>query len=155
MSKGVREMSFQDAEGWLRKARGKGWLKPRYSQESEIIGWEAGPVVMEYHGAAEGQAVLARALQPAASLDVTRELHRLRVLTKARQQSQAEIDEALTLFGDELKGYPLEVIRRACREQARESPFWPALAELVTRCDREVRPLRQAQAILEKVRHAA
>lgn len=79
------------------------------------------------------------ACAPAHPNEVTRELTRLRVGTVGRASDVGEIEAWLTVVGQELEGFPLDVIRHACVRWLRREKWTPSVAELIEECHRAMK----------------
>jgi len=87
---------------------------------------------------------------PAPVAEVVAELMRLRLVTKARAEDPAITDAAISVMAEELSAWPLDVVRTACRSWARNSTWWPSLAELNGECDWRGRRRKRMAEILRR-----
>jgi len=79
------------------------------------------------------------------------ELARLRMLTKARMESDASTEAMASVYAEEMNEYPPDVVRAACRGWSRREKWWPSWAELKSELDRHVRKRRALAAVLARV----
>lgn len=79
-------------------------------------------------------------LQPAPAQLILAELTRVRALTISRDQSTADLELVAAAYADELREYPVDVVREVLREWPRTHRFWPTLCELVERMEHLVVP---------------
>ncbi len=77
-------------------------------------------------------------MQPAPFDQVQFELGKLRALTAAKKEDGENQQFILAAFAEQIdeNGYPLDVVRQACRDSANYGTFWPAWSEFKQRCDR-------------------
>ncbi len=88
------------------------------------------------------------ALRPAPKTVIQSELARLRVMTKSRNENQADLTMTAAAYADALAEYPADVVADALRNWAACEKWWPAWAELKDRLDRGVRKRRALRAAL-------
>ncbi len=67
-----------------------------------------------------------------------KELGRLKVLTRERNLSHDDLVAQIAIYVEELAGYPIDVVRAACRGWAAIEKWFPAWAELRVLCDERV-----------------
>lgn len=70
---------------------------------------------------------------------VKAELARLRLVTKARNETSDDLKAMFAVYAEYLSDYPPDVVAHACRWWARNEKFWPAWAELKEHLDRAMR----------------
>lgn len=81
--------------------------------------------------------------------DITRLLTMLRLGTKARAETQEDLELQNGLYVDLLRQYPADVVAHVLRTQLALSPFFPAWAELYPRLEKLARPRRLVHALLD------
>lgn len=87
-------------------------------------------------------------LQPCGPEFASREIVRLRGLTKMKEGSEASLSGAA--YVTEAGAYPAEAVRSACRELAGKQTFFPSWAELRRELDRAIRPITDALNAIDK-----
>lgn len=75
-------------------------------------------------------------VQPAMMSDVTVEITRMRTLTARRAEGEIDTEMLIGAMTEELAGYPIDIVRTACREWPRDNKFFPTLKELRDACER-------------------
>jgi hypothetical protein len=98
----------------------------------------------------QSRAIVGLAMAPAPGDLIVGELTRLHLVTASQDIHEHDLEAMFTFYADELEdqGYPLDVVTTACRQSGRVLKFWPALAELVARCDGLMRERRMLDAAL-------
>jgi hypothetical protein len=103
--------------------------------ETQLIGLKKGASKAEIQAAI---AMLEAALTPAKPEQHGACLARLRALTKARNESQRELDLQAAAYVTACRHYPAFAVRHACKTLAETEKFFPAWAELKAKCDEAV-----------------
>lgn len=83
------------------------------------------------------------------------ELGRLRAMTKAKAEDQDSVEFLLRCYSDDMREYPADVVREACRKWARTEKFFPAWCELKDLLDGFVTKRRRLLAAVKRIRIAA
>jgi hypothetical protein len=85
----------------------------------------------------QAMTIVGLAMRPAANEFIVGELTRLRLVTLGADRTEEDLFAAFTFYAEELetRQYPADIVSSACRELARKQKFWPALSEIVDRCD--------------------
>lgn len=97
-------------------------------------------------------ALLENANQPSPPEHIVFELGRLRVQTKAKAEDSDNIEFILRVYAEDMRAYPADVVREACRKWARNEKFFPAWCELKTELDRMANKRMRLLAALRKIR---
>jgi hypothetical protein len=80
--------------------------------------------------------MLEDASRPAPSDMIVYELGRMRVQTKAKAEDTDNMEFILRVYAEDMREYPADVIREACRKWSRTEKFFPAWSELKEILDR-------------------
>ena len=92
-----------------------------------------------------------RAVNECAGRHVTlTEIARLKMLTKGRAETEADLKGQAVAMAQELEAYPPDVVRDAARSWARREKWFPALAEMIELCEAGVRKRRDLLRALEE-----
>ena len=78
----------------------------------------------------------------------------MRIVTKARQDAESDMEAEMAIMGEELAKYPPDVVRSTCREYARREKFFPALSDLVWGCEGRLEYRRNIWRALNRYRQA-
>ncbi len=98
--------------------------------------------------AAELMPEIDAAMAPMRPAEIGSLLAQLRLLTKARPETEADLDGTATLLTERLMKYPADVVRHVLKTQPDVQTFWPSWNELRERLDLHSRTRRSiAQAI--------
>ncbi len=78
----------------------------------------------------EARLLFEAVMVPAAPKDILKMLHRLKLLTVARNTDHADLTLQLAAYASELGDWPADVVRQVLADQPSRSKWWPAWAEL-------------------------
>lgn len=81
--------------------------------------------------------------QAGAGENIAYEISRLRTLTAKRKEKEFDLELSIDAMTEELKIYPLDIVRYVCREWARKNTFFPVLKEMIDGCEKHMH-LRRA-----------
>lgn len=136
-------------------------LIPSHQFRSGEWGFEDGWVQRYYQIAeipeADRQNALAIAevaFTPAPKSVIGSELTRLRLLTKARAESQDDTRLMAAAYAQEMSAYPADCVVWACRKWARTEKWWPAWSELKALLDRAVAERKALREVLSHVKQS-
>jgi len=81
--------------------------------------------------------------------EIDRELVRLRLSTKSREETPDDLAMTYEIYGELCAEYPATAVRDALRHIARAETFWPSLHEVKRELDARSEKLRAISAALE------
>lgn len=116
--------------------RRRSFVDPVYGFDTILDGYSLGECPRE--DLAVARELVAHTLLPAAQNIIVSELARMRMMTKARPEAEGDLRLLGAGFAEEIRKYPSDVIRGACRKWSRTEKWWPSLAELTALLDRAV-----------------
>ena len=97
-------------------------------------------------------------LLPAEDDEVYKALMKVKLLTKARKQSDSEMEMQLRTYAAELRRYPKDATLRALNKIADDYEFFPAWREIMLRvefhCRRRFTLLNEIERVLDSRRQA-
>lgn len=130
------------------------YLGPDSGRIGTILAWtlEGHPDRQEAREALE---MLKSLMVPADPRAVQVELTKMRALTVSRSETQENQSMALLAFGEQIEseGYPIDVVKAACREVINGMKFWPSWHEYKERADSEF--LKRKHTYLELRKYLA
>ena len=101
---------------------------------------------------------LMKQLVPAEDEEVYKALMKVKLLTKARKQSDSEMEMQLRTYAAELRRYPKDATLRALNKIADDYEFFPAWREIMLRvefhCRRRFTLLNEIERVLDSRRQA-
>jgi hypothetical protein len=118
-------------------SKSRDFVDPVYGFDTEFVGWDLADV--EQTDRSRAADLVWWTLAPADARMILGEIARLRAMTKARAESNTDLEMLAHVYAEELANYPPDVIRAACRGWARREKWWPSWAELKDCLDRAVR----------------
>lgn len=83
------------------------------------------------------------------------ELGRLRVQTKARAEDAENMEFLLRVYAEDMREYPADIVKAACRRWARINKFFPAWAELKGEMDYLARNRKALLRVLRTLNEAS
>lgn len=89
--------------------------------------------------------------EPAPKAMIVFELGRLRAMTKAKAEDQQSTEFLLACYTEDMREYPADVVREACRKWARTEKFFPAWTELKDVLDALVGKRRRLRDALRRI----
>lgn len=125
------------------------WLGPDGRTDALETRWETyGEPAREVLEAAYSTSL--GAMQPASEAQLTKALATLRAVTKERARADEDLDLANAAMVRELREFPADAALSAIRHLARESTFFPSLADLIEACHRRSMHRRHLHRLLER-----
>jgi hypothetical protein len=129
-------------------------IDPVYGFDSEFVGYDIDADRVRAPDLMQARQLVGQHLRGAPEAIVKRELARLRVATKARNESDDDLAMGFQVLAEECADYPPDVVVWALRGWARMEIFYPSLAEIRDRLQRGARKRRALMAALNRRQHA-
>jgi hypothetical protein len=98
-------------------------------------------------------AVIREEMKAAPPDEIDRELVRLRLSTKSREETPDDLAMTYEIYGELCAEYPGTAVRDALRHIGRAETFWPSLHEVKRELDARSEKLRAISAALEDPEH--
>jgi hypothetical protein len=118
-------------------------------------------VVMSIEGAVSrgdlstALALAEQSLKPSGPADCLMATARLRAVASHRPVITSDEKLSLAIYGEKLARFPADAVALACERWLEQSPFWPAVSELLRLCEWACQPRRElVLALTLKMREA-
>ena len=132
-------------------------LREKHNAEFDFVGFEGVKDLPDEQLHAL-KTELMKQLLPAEDDEVYKALMKVKLLTKARKQSDSEMEMQLRTYAAELRRYPKDATLRALNKIADDYEFFPAWREIMLRvefhCRRRFTLLNEIERVLDSRRQA-
>ena len=132
-------------------------LREKHNSDFDFVGFEGVKDLSDEQLHALKKELM-KQLLPAEDEEVYKALMKVKLLTKARKQSDSEMEMQLRTYAAELRRYPKDATLRALNKIADDYEFFPAWREIMLRvefqCRRRFTLLNEIDRVLDSRRQA-